>query len=664
MVDAHETVPLDPLEVSQAVPATILCADDDRHYCQILSRAFEKEGYRVETAFDGEEALEKIRSVRPQLVTLDVMLPKRDGFQVLESLRREESDEARVPVVLVSGCSLTADYEARATALLANEVLQKPVPLEKLLGVVADHVAGGSTAARVTSGDPTEALAGTLEELPIAALLHQLHGLRATGVLQVQAGKKRKQIQLREGAPIAVRSNLVTETLGNLLLASGKITEDVLHASLLRVKRGEGMHGQILKAMHMLDEADLAIALRRQAIQKLLEMFTWERGRFRFHRGARLKSANALTLKKSPARLIWKGIQKEAPIGPIDQFLEDNGRKAIVPGESAFYRHQDVDLGPDAERWIEQADGSVLLGAILPQEERARRELYGLIVLELLELREPSNKRRLAHQPRRIREVKRRVPPDEVRVTSPESEEETLRRQLAEMAARIRDQDCFQVLDVDRRANDEQIRGAYAQLAKQTHPDRFTGASEALVRLAEEVFGAIAHAYDEIGARDARMAYLKKKQGEAEMEKELEIGHRAVEAELEFQKGTTALKAGAIETALPHFEMAARTYPDEGEYLAYFGWTWYLAAPNEADRAKKAMAMVEKGRQLAPEREKPYLFLGRLCQATNRSDAAEKMFMRAVQLDPDSVEALRELRLIDMRREKSKSFVSKILRRA
>ena len=49
--------------------ATILYADDDRHYCQILTRAFEQEGYTVETAYDGEEALEKIHSVRPQLVT-------------------------------------------------------------------------------------------------------------------------------------------------------------------------------------------------------------------------------------------------------------------------------------------------------------------------------------------------------------------------------------------------------------------------------------------------------------------------------------------------------------------------------------------------------------------------------------------------------------------
>ena len=123
------------------------------------------------------------------------------------------------------------------------------------------------------------------------------------------------------------------------------------------------------------------------------------------------------------------------------------------------------------------------------------------------------------------------------------------------------------------------------------------------------------------------------------------------------------LKAGQVETALPHFEKAAEIYPEEGEYLAYFGWTWYLADPEVPQRLERSLAVVERGRRLAHDREKPYLFLGRLLKAQGRTELAEKMFMRAVQLDPDSLEALRELRLIDMRRARSKGFVRKILRR-
>ena len=57
------------------------------------------------------------------------------------------------------------------------------------------------------------------------------------------------------------------------------------------------------------------------------------------------------------------------------------------------------------------------------------------------------------------------------------------------------------------------------------------------------------------------------------------------------------------------------------------------------------------------------LFLGRLALVEERPEVASKMFSRAIQLDPDCLEALRELRLINMRREKSKSLVRRILRR-
>ncbi len=77
----------------------------------------------------------------------------------------------------------------------------------------------------------------------------------------------------------------------------------------------------------------------------------------------------------------------------------------------------------------------------------------------------------------------------------------------------------------------------------------------------------------------------------------------------------------------------------------------------------RALAQIRKGRKLAPEREKPYLFLGRLHRQAGRTDNAEKCFMRALQLKPDCVEAMREIRLIQMRRQKAKGLLGRLLRR-
>jgi tetratricopeptide (TPR) repeat protein len=144
---------------------------------------------------------------------------------------------------------------------------------------------------------------------------------------------------------------------------------------------------------------------------------------------------------------------------------------------------------------------------------------------------------------------------------------------------------------------------------------------------------------------------------------ELEEGYRALKAELEFQKGAACLRKKSYQEAAAHFENAVRAYPEEGEYHAYYGWALYVMDPDAPGRLKEALGHVLRGRKLAPGREKPYLFLGRLYKAANRERLAEKVFLRAVQLDPDCVEALRELRLLHMRREKSRGLVRRILRR-
>ena len=67
-------------------------------------------------------------------------------------------------------------------------------------------------------------VSGALERIPFPLVLHHLHGMRASGVLHLTCGKKRKWIQLREGYPLAVRSNMIQETLGHFLVRNGRIT--------------------------------------------------------------------------------------------------------------------------------------------------------------------------------------------------------------------------------------------------------------------------------------------------------------------------------------------------------------------------------------------------------------------------------------------------------
>jgi tetratricopeptide (TPR) repeat protein len=77
----------------------------------------------------------------------------------------------------------------------------------------------------------------------------------------------------------------------------------------------------------------------------------------------------------------------------------------------------------------------------------------------------------------------------------------------------------------------------------------------------------------------------------------------------------------------------------------------------------EALEHCREGVKLAKGREKPYLLLGRLYKAMGKVGAAKKMFMRAVQINPRCVEAMREMRIMSMRSDKDKGVLKRIFRR-
>src|SRR5690606_19210314 len=133
-------------------------------------------------------------------------------------------------------------------------------------------------------------------------------GLRASGVLRLEDGPRRKEIELVDGRPASVGSNLPGERRGEWLLRSRRIDRATFQESTRRMHRGEGLQGEILLAMQALDEQQLADALRQHAEDKFLEPFAWRRGRYELVLGARLERASALSVRRSPADWIRIGV--------------------------------------------------------------------------------------------------------------------------------------------------------------------------------------------------------------------------------------------------------------------------------------------------------------------------------------------------------------------
>ncbi len=110
---------------------TILVADDERNIFELTKLYLEKEGYGVEWARDGREALEKARSLRPALLILDLMLPEVDGFEVCRQVR-QESD---LPILMLTARSEDVD-KIVGLELGADDYLTKPFNPRELVARV------------------------------------------------------------------------------------------------------------------------------------------------------------------------------------------------------------------------------------------------------------------------------------------------------------------------------------------------------------------------------------------------------------------------------------------------------------------------------------------------------------------------------------------------
>ncbi len=121
-------------EAPQADGTLVLVADDEPNIRETISFILEMEGFRVVLAEDGVSTWEKIVALRPQVVLLDAMMPRLDGFSVCGRVRSEPS-LAGVRIVMVTALGQRADRE-RALAAGADRYIPKPFDEEELLRTI------------------------------------------------------------------------------------------------------------------------------------------------------------------------------------------------------------------------------------------------------------------------------------------------------------------------------------------------------------------------------------------------------------------------------------------------------------------------------------------------------------------------------------------------
>jgi two-component system alkaline phosphatase synthesis response regulator PhoP len=121
----------------------ILVVDDDPDLVESVSMKLESENFSVTKAYDGVEAWDKIKQVRPDLIILDVMMPRKNGYDLCDELKNSEDYKDIIVVLLTAvadAVTSTSFTHMDGKTTLADDFIPKPIELDKLMEMVKENL--------------------------------------------------------------------------------------------------------------------------------------------------------------------------------------------------------------------------------------------------------------------------------------------------------------------------------------------------------------------------------------------------------------------------------------------------------------------------------------------------------------------------------------------
>ena len=117
----------------------ILVVEDDQLLLDLCCKKLQKEGFDVDIAIDGNTALEKIISNKPDLILLDLVLPGIDGFEILKKIREDSDDKIKkIPVIILSNLGQESDIEKGKKLGAADYFIKASVTMDEIARKVKD----------------------------------------------------------------------------------------------------------------------------------------------------------------------------------------------------------------------------------------------------------------------------------------------------------------------------------------------------------------------------------------------------------------------------------------------------------------------------------------------------------------------------------------------
>lgn len=641
----------------------VLLAEDNDQLAAAIEALLTRSGMIVERAGDGVEALGKLAQAPPDLLLLDLKLPRLHGIELLRKLRKSPRT-SNLPVIITTGAYRGEPYARVARELGVSAYLEKPFKSSALLTAI-------TAALSATPAVPNRPSAETVDQH-----LHRALAKRFCGHLLLRGGGREYSLTFISGTPVFLRPGIAYKDFGDWLRHRGFLTEEeyAWYAGPGQLRYELPVQMGCIEYPALLEEK-LAYLSTEMIAAFALPPLTAEAHPFPPPPGLQLLTVNV-------PQIFYEGYRRH-PRPDAGKLLLDAETSRYPAFTADYYRYVNFLSLTDAERrLLTRLDGTRSLADALANAEADFTPLL-LTLHSLGMLRSADSPHRSVPAPdfplrsmfngtaEETPEVAIAAPfesfsdltatslPETALPATPVPPAETT--ECTDLAAKVRKthdalqgKNYYEIFDLSQgKFSFDQLRKNYFSLANQFGPDllmRLTGAEAALV---EEILATVADAYntlsDVVRKENYDMLLGADRVGLGQK------GDDRFRAQVQSQSGKVFLEMEEWDNAEQCLQDACNIAPDNGDYQAHLAWAIYRNPKNSASRAMQEKARQLLNRALTLERTAAgFAFKGWMLFEAGQDVVAEAEFNKSLKLDARQQMARKGLRALQEKREQEK----------
>jgi len=682
--------------------AKILIVDDDSTFRETVQGLLLEDGHEPVLAESGIEAIQTFNNVKPDVVLLDMLMPKMSGFDCADALRGTPLGQ-RTPIIFVSGA-----YKSPKTIAEAQErfspyaYLLKPFSAAELSSSIngALGVAMGDEQAGVAAAADPLPESGALLELSVAHLLYRVHHEKQTGILEIYGEPDRARLFFFRGNAVQAQTSRPELNVAMLLTRSGQLSPYDYKALLEHVEnQAVGLY-QALRDFKTVADTTIKEAYRR-LVPEIMASCVALTGHFRWYAtDAFMRLIPTASVAIPPA--IVKGVI-DAPAELLLAHLEPRRTLRMTKGPLWQSGKAYLTDGLGYDDVLKQVNGRTRIAQVYgaaPNELKKQQRMAQLFLLiasnavELAEEKIEVEPSIVVPDASQVQLGAQEVEIDEAKFADlgsaaaamggpathmaeafdydPDAdshmdagieftpEEQEARKKIIEKFKSIKELDYYAVLDVKQQAFQAgSAKQNYFKLAREFHSDSYSGMNlGSAQRKLESVFSKISEAYETLMSDDKRGEY----------DAQLDLEAKGITADVAtifkaeglLDKAMILADRGDFTSALRNLEEAMAIYPSQQTEVwhIYCGFRARGNQPSEANQAILRITEILKKARV----ERAYEFMGVIYRFIDDYAKAKRMFRRALDEDGNTPTVERELRLIAKRSQQpqKKGFAGKL----